>query len=136
MIFLLDSNAISDLIQNHPRFVARMESMSATDEVRTASIVHGEILYGVSRLADGKRKAILTTKVGDIFAIVRCEPVTELTAIYYAKIRADQEKLGLSVDQNDLWIAAVAMSLDATVVSRDTDLARVAGLKVVDWTRL
>jgi len=136
MIFLLDSNAISDLIQNHPRFVARMESVSATDEVRTASIVRGEILYGVSRLADGKRKTILTTKVSEVFAILRCESVTELTATYYAKIRADQEKSGLSVDQNDLWIAAVAMSVDATVISRDTDLVRVAGLKVVDWTGL
>ena len=48
--------------------------------------------------------------------------------------RVTQNK-GLSLDENDLWIAATAMSLGATLVSRDTDFHRVDGLDLTDWTK-
>ena len=134
MKFLLDTNAVSDLMHNNPHFVAQMAVISANDEVITSATVRGEILYGIKRLPIGKRRAGLESKVAGIFGLLRCEPVTEVTALHYAQLRADQEMLGLVLDQNDLSIAAVALTLNATIVSRDTDLARVIGLKVVDWT--
>lgn len=38
---------------------------------------------------------------------------------------------GLILDENDLWIAATAIALDATLVSRDTDFSGIDGLLVV-----
>lgn len=35
------------------------------------------------------------------------------------------------MDENDLWIAATAMALEAILVSRDSDFDKVEGLRVV-----
>jgi predicted nucleic acid-binding protein len=40
----------------------------------------------------------------------------------------------LTLDENDLWIAATARALGAVLVSRDADFARVDGLSTEDWT--
>jgi len=39
-----------------------------------------------------------------------------------------------AVDENDLWIAATAMSLGASLVSRDNDVRNIDGLAIVDWS--
>lgn len=52
----------------------------------------------------------------------------------YAKIKLTQQQLGLSLDENDLWIAAHATALAATVVTRDRDFGQVQGLLIEDWT--
>jgi len=38
------------------------------------------------------------------------------------------------LDENDLWIAATALALGATLVSRDADVQQIGGLRVEDWT--
>jgi predicted nucleic acid-binding protein len=41
----------------------------------------------------------------------------------------------LTFDENNLWIAATAMALDAVLITRDSDFEPLDGLKVDDWTR-
>jgi predicted nucleic acid-binding protein len=38
------------------------------------------------------------------------------------------------LDENDLWIAATALALDAVLVTRDSDFQQIEGLSVNDWT--
>jgi predicted nucleic acid-binding protein len=42
-----------------------------------------------------------------------------------------QQQSGLVLNENDLWIAATALALGATLVSRDTDFSRIDGLLVL-----
>jgi len=53
---------------------------------------------------------------------------------FYAQIRIEQERLGLSLGANDLWVAATAKALSATLVTRDTDYGKIGGLSVEDWS--
>ena len=62
MIFLLDTNAFSDLMREHPTVDARILSLSEQDNVVICSVVRGEILYGIVRLPQGKRRADLQSK--------------------------------------------------------------------------
>jgi predicted nucleic acid-binding protein len=39
----------------------------------------------------------------------------------------------MSLDENDLWIAATALSVGAVLVTMDSDFERVEGLTVEDW---
>jgi predicted nucleic acid-binding protein len=47
MIFLLDTNAFSDLMRKHSKLDARMSSLAPTDKVVTCAVVRGEIRYGI-----------------------------------------------------------------------------------------
>jgi predicted nucleic acid-binding protein len=59
MIYLLDTNAISDLMRADLRIEKWMASLNEDDRVVTCTIVRGEILFGIARLAESRRRADL-----------------------------------------------------------------------------
>jgi tRNA(fMet)-specific endonuclease VapC len=60
---------------------------------------------------------------------------TLATANCYARIRADLEKRGQSISEQDLWVAATALEEGGTVVTNNVaEFARIPGLTVEDWT--
>jgi tRNA(fMet)-specific endonuclease VapC len=135
MIYLLDTNAFADLMREHPLAVEYVKGVSADDQFVICSIVRGEILYGVERLPASKRQVDLRAKADLLFASIPCESVPAAAADHYAAIKQSRAVNGLSMDENDLWIAATAMSMGATLVSRDNDVRNIGGLVVIDWSK-
>ncbi len=134
MLFLLDTNAFSDLMREHPKLDTRLATLPSTDRVVICSVVRGEIRYGIERLPQSKRRQELETKATKLFAVLPCEPVLEAAGDHYAKIKLARQQKGLTLDENDLWIAATALALGAVLVSRDSDFQQIDGLTVNDWT--
>jgi len=64
-------------------------------------------------------------------AAFRCEPIPEEAADRYATLKLTRQQRGLTLDENDLWVAATARALGATLVSHDSDFAGIEGLSVV-----
>jgi predicted nucleic acid-binding protein len=54
--------------------------------------------------------------------------------IAFHQDRLSREQEGLTLDENDLWIAATASALRATLITRDRDFASIEGLITADWT--
>jgi predicted nucleic acid-binding protein len=108
-----------------------MASLNQSDRIVTCTIVRGEILFGISRLPEGKRRAELEQMGHQFLDAFECEPVPKKAGDYYAAIKLARYSRGLTLDENDLWIAATALSLGATLVSRDQDFAGIEGLMVV-----
>jgi hypothetical protein len=50
----------------------------------------------------------------------------------YAKLKASQQRLWFSADENDLWIVAMALVLDETLVARDGDFRTIEVLALVE----
>lgn len=113
MIFLLDSNAFSDLMRKDPRVQTRLAALDSTDTVVICSIVRGEILYGLARLPQGRRRDDLAKQAAPLFASIACRPVPESAGDAYAHIKRTREQQGLRLDENDLWIAATAAAVGA-----------------------
>jgi len=134
VIFLFDTNAFSDLMREHPQLDTRLASLSSADQIMICSVVRGEIQYGLVRLPTGQRRQMLEAKAAKLFAILPCAPVPEAAGDYYAQIKVTRQQQGLSLDENDLWIAATARALGAVLVSRDRDFQHIDGLQVEDWT--
>ena len=134
MLFLLDTNAFSDLMREHPRLDARLANISPTNRVVICSVVRGEIRYGIERLPQGKRRQELAAKAAKLFAVLPCEPVPEKAGDHYATIKLARQQKGLTLDENDLWIAATALALGAVLITRDRDFQQIDGLTVNDWT--
>lgn len=134
MDYLLDTNAVSDFMREHPKLIARAGQKTPADRIILCPIVRGEIMYGIRRLPPGRRREELETKATRLFAAAASESVPAEAGDKYANVKIDRQRHGLSLDENDLWIAATALALGATLVTRDSDFSSVAGLQVEDWT--
>ena len=129
---LLDTNAVSDLMRDHPKVKARVGNHP--DAVLTSVVAAGEIRFGLSRLPPGKKRNDLEARAQSILAAFRIEPVTEPIADAYGRLKASLESQGLNLDDNDLWIAATALTQGNLLVTRDQIFMRVPGLQVADWS--
>jgi predicted nucleic acid-binding protein len=135
MTYLLDTSAFSELMREHPAMDAHLATVGELDQVAICPIVRGEIRFGLARLPLGQRRQALETKVAELFATIPCEPIFETVGDHYAHVKLARQTKGLALDENDLWIAASALALDATLVTRDTDFQHIDGLRLEDWTK-
>jgi tRNA(fMet)-specific endonuclease VapC len=135
MRYLLDTNAVSDIAREKPMTQARLNALGSGDEVIVCPIVRGEALFGVARMPEGKNRRDMEAKNAKVLASFACRAIPAEAAEHYVRIKLDCQRRGVSLDENDLWIAATALALGATLVTRDTDFHRVEALAVQDWTR-
>ena len=131
MTYLLDTTAISDLMRAVPQIESWMAGLGEGDRVVTCTIVRGEILFGIARLPKGRRRSELEETGRRFLDAIQCEPVPERAGDYYAAVKLARQQRGLPLDENDLWVAATALALGATLVSRDSDFGGIDGLAVV-----
>ena len=137
MNYLLDSSTCSLLMAHNLHVTAHLDSLSdVNDYVFTCTIVRGEILYGIQRLPIGHRRQVLENQVVNLFEELPCLVIPKETADYYATLKSQTEQLGTPMSENDLWIAATAMTFDTILVSADSDFQRIIefGLQVENWT--
>ena len=108
-----------------------LRSVGTNDRIVTCAIARGEILFGLERLADGRRRAELEQKAQKLFATLPCEPVLSSASDHYASVKLAQPRRGLTLDEKDLWMAAIALALGATLVSSDSDFRWIDVLSVL-----
>jgi predicted nucleic acid-binding protein len=99
-----------------------LDSLPANDVAITA-IAAAELLYGVERLPDGRRKAELATAIYDLLGDDfhgRVLPFDERAAEKYADLVAARERLGQPIGVADAQIAAICRAADGTLATRNT----------------
>lgn len=131
-LFLLDTNAMSELMKNPAGTVAGAIKARIDSEIVTSLIVAAELRYGAARKASPRLRAAVE-------ALLRLVPVVSLEPPFdsvYADLRASLEASGTVLSPHDLLIAAHAMTLQATIVTDDQVFSRVPGLAVENWVRL
>ena len=121
-------------MRKRPEIRGRLSSLGASHSVAICPIVRGEILFGIARLAEGRRRQELSELAAEVFAQIPCESVPESAGDAYSQIKRARQRRGLVLDENDLWVAATAKTLGAVLVSSDGDFAQIDGLTVEDWT--
>ena len=109
------------MVKENPRVKTHLSSLSAADRLVLCTIVRGEVLYGLELMAQGKKRRDLEPKVRELFAMIPCEAVPEAAGNQYARIKRRTEREGGRLDENDLWIAATALSMNAILVTTDSD---------------
>jgi predicted nucleic acid-binding protein len=131
---LLDTSTCSALMRHELQTRSRLESSASNDEAVLCVITRGEILHGIERLPTGRRRSALEAEAAQLFSEVRCVPVPREAADIYAHLKVTAIRCGVQLDENDLWIAATAGALDATLVAADKDFGRLPELRVENWS--
>lgn len=135
MTYLIETTTFSLLMRRNPPVRARVAALQPADRAVICPVTRGEILYGLARLPQGKRRQDLEAEATHWFAQLPCLPVPETAGDAYAHIKREAETKGTPLDENDLWLAAMAAASGAVLVTSDTDFQKVTGLSIEDWTR-
>ena len=135
MKFLLDTNVLSELVQKRPssRVVNKFQAHEGT--VAIASVVWHELVYGVSRLPDSRRREQLRSFVWDVvYPSIPILPYDAQAAEWHAQERARLVESGLTPAFVDGQIAGVAVANSLTLVTRDqSDFKNFEGLATESW---
>jgi len=131
LTFLLDTSALSSLMRDDSPTANWVASIQPVDRVIICTIVRGEILFGLTRLAEGRRHQELKSRAEGLFQLFACESVRPEVGDVYAGLKNTQQRRGFALAENDLWIAATAIAINATLVSLDGDFVRIEGLSLV-----
>lgn len=123
-------------MRQEPVVLSRLASLPAGDSIYLSVIVHAEVRYGIARMPAGRRRR----SVEDAYALLLPQfgpllEVTEVIAERYAHVKAALERRGIILPENDLWIAATAMTGDLALVTDDHHFAAVPGLLTENWLR-
>lgn len=99
-------------------------------------ITVSELLHGVHRAGDARRKAKRSAFVETVIDRFPLLPVDLPTARLHAELWADLATAGTPIGSHDLWISATCLAHDlALATSNLREFERVPGLNVEDWSR-
>ena len=131
-MYLLDTNIVSDALRNPRNAVAVRIKQTPDEEIAVSIIVACELRFGVRK----RRSPALEALVEGFLSRTTVLPFDTPAEHAYADIRTDLERRGMPISANDMFIAAHALALDATLVTdNEREFARIDGLKVENWLR-
>lgn len=133
--YLLDTNVISHIMQGRDApLLARLTTLPV-GQVVLSSVTLAELEYGLHRKGQPVRLRNALTQV-----LLRMDvlPWDEDVATCYGEFCATLEAQGINLSDFDMMIAAHAVAVNATLVSRDKAFAQVAAgvhqrLKLEIW---
>ena len=124
---LLDTNIISALFKGELEVARHIDS---AEEVYIPIIAIGELRFGAAQSSQFQKN------MKDIDDLITRYPVSFIdvgTTKAYGDIKVALKKKGKPIPENDIWIAAIGMHNDFTVITRDKHFDEIDGLHVTKW---
>ena len=125
--YLLDTNIVIALFADE---MAVKEGLAKSEEVFASSIVIGELCFGARKSGRVKENLARIGEYATHNVVLGCDIDT---AYRYGEIKNVLRLKGRPLPENDVWIAAIALQHDLTVITRDTHFNEIDGLKVAVW---
>jgi len=140
-LWILDTDHVSLLLAGHPQVSHQVAEVG--EDVALTIITVQELFNGwvvrINTAVEPQDLIRLYAKLSRIILLCKQVPVLDFDASageYYQQILQENSSLSKKRLQKDMRIAAIALSLGATVVTRNhRDFAQVPGLLIEDWTQ-
>lgn len=130
-MYLLDTDVCIHLLNRADAGIMQQFRAHTPAEIALCSIVKAELLYGAYR---STRVDANLQRLRLFFSPLASLPFDDRCAETCAMIRMDLSAQGKLIGPNDLMIAAIARTHEATLVTRNLgEFGRVAGLNLEDW---
>ncbi len=136
--YLLDTNIISELMKATPNKAVAEKTVEYENLCAIPSTTWNELLFGVQRLAEGKKKTLIFENlIDDIQANFPIVNYDNHAAWIHADIRASLANSGTSIDFQDTQTASIAVSNNMILVTRNTKhfepIQKVSPLMLENW---
>jgi tRNA(fMet)-specific endonuclease VapC len=128
--YMLDTNMVSHLINQHPSVVRRVVAMSMAS-LCISAITAGELLFGLAKRPAAAR---LHLAVRELLRRIDVVAWDNAVALRYGTVRADLQHRGKTLAAMDVLIATHALANGAILVTDDRAFGQVTGLEVEDWS--
>jgi tRNA(fMet)-specific endonuclease VapC len=131
--YLLDTNSASDCIFRRRGVHEKVkQARQAGGKIGICIPVLAEIWAGIEYSATREKNLDIVNRNLRLF---RLWPLSAEAAAEYGRVFAELRRAGRPMQVVDMMIAAIARTLgNCTVVSSDSDLSAVPGLKVENWS--
>ncbi|MFM6245202.1 MAG: type II toxin-antitoxin system VapC family toxin [Dolichospermum sp.] len=134
MNYLFDTNIVSLALKQNSLILQKIELIKANEEnIFISCVTYFEIRRGFLAV-DAPTQRERFNKFCQQYPIIFLDDLAILEKA--AQIHANLRLRGLPIQTEDVLIAATAILKDLIVVSNDSDLARVEGLKLENWVEL
>ena len=120
--YMLDTNVVSHIMQGRDAALLARLTQVPVGQVVISSVTLGELEYGVHRKGQPQR---LRNAMAQVLLRVDVLPWDEAVARCYGEFCTALEARGINLSDLDMMIAAHAVAVDATLVSRDKAFAQV-----------
>ena len=131
--YLLDTNICIYIRQKKPPEVMRHFEELEPGDAGISVITYGELIYAAEKSAH-RSEAI--RRLQDLVTVLPALPMPEAAANIYGKLRSELEARAEMIGNNDLWIAAHAITAQAILVTNDeSEFRRVRGLRLQNWAK-
>ncbi len=120
----LDTNRLTDLFQGDAELA---ECLGTCEEVWIPLVVLAELKAGIYGGAHGRRNEAILQKFLAKSTVDVLLPTRE-TAEQYARLFVQLKRAGTPIPDNDLWIAALALERELTLITRDRYFDRIPQL--------
>lgn len=132
MLYLLDTNIVSDLVRNLQGRVTQRIREVGEAHICTSIVVAAELRFG----AEKKGSPRLTAQLDAVLGALAVLPFEAPAEAAYGLLRARLERIGQVIGGNDMLIAAHAVALGGAVVTDNMDeFTRVQDLRCENWLR-
>jgi predicted nucleic acid-binding protein len=124
---ILDTNGLSAFAEGEP---ALEPMFRKAVEIAIPVIVLGEYRYGISQ---SRHRAHYEEWLSEYLPKFRVLDIDQGTTIPYGTIRTELKSKGKPIPANDVWIAALCLQHELSLLSRDRHFDIVTGLRRLDW---
>ena len=125
--YLLDTNivialfAADESVQKH---------IAAAKEIFIPAVVIGELFFGAFKSTHTEENISRIEKFAFFNRVLSSGAVTGKE---YGRIKNLLKKKGSPIPENDIWVAAVAIEHDLTLITRDEHFTNIDGLRRKSW---
>ncbi|MEY3305605.1 MAG: hypothetical protein RLZZ139_3978 [Cyanobacteriota bacterium] len=122
-MIILDTNVLSEFMRAVPNHtVMDWIARQVSSEVFVTTITQAEMYYGLALLPVGKRRSDMERAVRQMFQqdfLERILTFDSAAALEYAKLASLRRQIGKPIAQADAQIAAIALSKNAVLATRN-----------------
>lgn len=128
---MIDTDTIIYSLKGHEKVLRNFEAHRNIPK-SISVVTYGELIYGARKSKNSEKSLGVAHRVAELFPILNVTPAVMET---FGEVKATQEKVGQTIDDMDLLIAATALTHNLIVVTNNSKhFQRIKGLEIENWT--